>query len=52
MLDWFNALIQLFKEFFEMLLDLPFYGSASIGFILIAAAITGVTLEIFFHRVK
>lgn len=52
MLDWFNALWTLFKEFLELLLDLPFYGSVTIGFVIVAIMMFGVVFRIFIERIK
>lgn len=52
MLQWFNALFSFFGDYISMLFDLPFYGKATIGYVLLAVLITGVTLTVFVHRIK
>lgn len=52
MLDWFNALITLFGEYLQMLLQLPLYGPVNVGYVLIAIAVFGVVLRIFIEKVK
>ena len=52
MIDWFNALITLFAEFLDLLLNLPFYGSVTIGYLLIAITVISIILTIFIERIK
>lgn len=52
MLDWFNALITLFGEFLQLLLQLPLYGPVNVGYVLIAIAVFGVVLRVFIEKVK
>lgn len=52
MLDYINALLQLFGEFCMFLLDAPFYGGIKIGYVLIAMAIMGVMLNFFIRRFR
>ena len=52
MLDWFNAVVTLFKEFLLLLFELPFYGSVSIGHILLAIAVFSIFLTVFLERIK
>lgn len=52
MLEWFNALIEFFGNFVNQLFRLPFFGSVSIGLVLVLILIFAVTLEIFVDRVK
>lgn len=52
MLDWFNALTTLFGEFLQLLLTLPFYGSVSVGYVLLCIAVVGVILTILIERIK
>lgn len=52
MLDFINALLQLFGEFCTFLLAAPFYGGLTVGYVLIAMAIMGVLLNFFIRRFK
>lgn len=52
MLDWFNALITLFGEYLQLLLQLPLYGPVNVGYVLIVIAVFGVVLRIFIEKVK
>lgn len=49
MLDWINALLDLFGEFILWFLDAPFYGYLKVGYVLIAIAIMG-TLFVYLIR--
>ena len=52
MLNWFNALWTLFGEYLALLLELPFYGSISIGYVFIAILMFGVMFRVFIERIK
>lgn len=52
MLDWFNAVVTLFGEFMQLLLELPFYGSISIGYVLIGIVVFGIIFRVFIERIK
>lgn len=52
MLEWFNATLDLFAKFCNFLLNAPFYGSVTVGGILIAIAIMGTLIDFFIRRVK
>lgn len=52
MLEWINALLDLFGDFCLFFLNAPFYGSITVGYVLIAIAVIGVILNFVFVRVK
>lgn len=52
MLDYINALLQLFGEFCSFFLTAPFYGGIKVGYVLIAMAIMGVMLNFFIRRFR
>lgn len=52
MLDWFNVLITLVGEFLQLFLDLPFYGSITIGYVLIAITVFSIIFKILIERIK
>lgn len=52
MVDWINALLDLFAAFCTWLLQAPFYGSITIGYVLIAMAVMGIILNFLVRRFK
>lgn len=52
MLDWFNSLWTLFKEYLQLLLQLPFYGSITVGYVIVAIMMFAVVFRIFIERIK
>lgn len=52
MLEWINALLNLFGEFCAWFLKAPFYGRIKIGYVLIAAAIMGVMINFLIRRFR
>lgn len=51
MLDWFNALFSVFRDFIAMLFTLPFYGSISIGYLLVGFIMFGIIFKIFIEDI-
>ncbi len=52
MLDWFNAVFTIFREFVAKLFDLTFYGVISVGSMLLAVIIFSILLDILINRIK
>lgn len=52
MLDWINALLDLFGSMCMWLLQAPFYGQVKIGYVLIAMALMGVLFNFFIRRFR
>lgn len=52
MLDWINALLDLFADFCVWLLDAPLYGDVRVGYVLIAMAITGILINFLIRRAR
>jgi hypothetical protein len=52
MLEWINALLNLFGSFCTWFLTAPFYGSIKIGYVLIAGAIMGVMINFLIRRFR
>lgn len=50
MLDYINALLELFGDFCLFFLDAPFYGGVKVGYVIIAMAIMGIMLNFFIRR--
>ena len=50
MLDYINALLDLFGDFCLFFLDAPFYGSVKVGYFIIAIAIMGIMFNFFIRR--
>lgn len=52
MLEWINALLNLFGSFCLWLLQAPFYGQITIGYVLIAISLMGVIFNFLIRRFK
>lgn len=52
MLDWINALLDIFSDFCLWLLRAPFYGAITVGYVLIAIALMGVLFNFLVRRFK
>lgn len=52
MLDWFVAVIGVFKDFIDMLFRLPFYGSISYGHMLLAIYFSALIFFMIAGRLK
>lgn len=52
MLDWINALMDLFADCLGFFIRMPVYGSVSVGTVLIAIAVIGTILDFTIRRVK
>lgn len=52
MLEWFNAVLDLFAKFCNFLLNAPFYGPITVGYVVIAIAVMGTLIDFFIRRVK
>lgn len=52
MLEWINALLDLFGRFCSWFLSAPFYGGIKLGYVLIAAAIMGVMINFLIRRFR
>lgn len=50
MLDYINALLELFGDFCLFFLNAPFYGSVKVGYVIIAMAIMGIMFNFFVRR--
>lgn len=52
MLDYFNALLQIFGRFVTMIFSLPFYDSMTFGYTLVGIAIMTIIVCYFMERLK
>lgn len=52
MLNWINALLDLFEKYCLFLLKAPLYGSIKVGYVLIAIAITGILINFLIRRAR
>ncbi|WP_300845039.1 hypothetical protein [uncultured Acetatifactor sp.] len=52
MLEWINALLDLFGSFCLWLLQAPFYGSVTVGYVLVAMALMGILFNFLIRRFR
>lgn len=52
MLDWINALLDLFKDACIFFLQAPLYGSITVGYVLIAIAVMGSLVDFLIRRFR
>lgn len=52
MLDWINALLDLYGDTILFFLNLPLYGQVSIGNVLIAIVVIGTLIDFLIRRVR
>jgi len=52
MLDWLMGIAEIFGNFVKMLFELPFYGSVSYGYILLAVYVMALILIFLGGRFK
>lgn len=52
MVEWINALLELFADFCLFLLQAPFYGQVTVGYVIIAMAIIGVIFNFLIRRFR
>lgn len=52
MLEWINAILDLFAGFCLFLLNAPFYGDVTVGYLLIAIAVISIIINFILVRVK
>lgn len=52
MLEWINALLDLFGSFCLWLLQAPFYGSVTVGYVLAAMALMGILFNFLIRRFR
>lgn len=52
MLEFISSLIEIFGKFVKMLFQLPFYGTVTYGYLLLAIYITAIILIFIVGRIK
>lgn len=51
MLDWINACLDAFASCVSLLFDLPFYGSVSVGLLMVSIGVFSLVLTFLIKRI-
>lgn len=52
MLDFINAMIEIFGKFVKMIFELPFYGNVTYGYLILAIYVAAIILFFLIGRMR
>lgn len=52
MLDGINSILSVFSQFVQMIFSLPFYGTITVGWLVVSIELVGIVVMYFIYRMK